>query len=557
MLKFIGRHRPSFLAVLLVANLTILVLPVVGTYVLYRLYEGTHLVRSTEGDLIAQGAILSAAYTTAFSRILTSESDRKAYGVPVNEKWHQVKDPETEPFRPIKPRLNKLRDDIYLPAPNSTTGTEPDPIAIQVGQDIQPALIEAKVVTLTGIRIVDFNGTVVATSGTQLGESISNREDVQQTLEGKYTSLLRQRVTDSTSVQLGQLGRRGRVRVFVNLPIILDGRVLGAVVLSRTPPKGFEAIKELPRRIVQVSIVLLIFVLLISIFVAVKVNRPVLVIIQQAKRQIQEKKGRFGLLERPVTKEFAELSSTVAQMVNELERRAKESDQMLTELQSRAEYARDLSSQVTHAFKTPLSGIGGATELLRDGFQTMSDDDRKKFIAMIEQDTRKLDLLVERLLELSRADYLDIDQTDKTNPAKTLESIKNQYRYRELSLKVKEEATDTTINMSDEIFESIVISIIDNAYQHGGDNVNVELELTKPLEARNMIRIVVSDDGRGISPANSGKIFQHFFTTAHSGENSGLGLSIVRSLLGAHGGKITLLPSKVGAYFQIDIPLAS
>ncbi len=557
MLKLIRRHRPSFLAVLLVANFTILVLPVVGTYVLYRLYEGTHLVRNTEGDLIAQGAILSDAYTTSFSRILASEIDRKAYGVPVNEKWQQVRDPETEPFRPIKPRLNKLRDDVYQPAPNSTTGYEPDPIALQVGRDIQPALIEAKVVTLTGIRIVDFNGTVVATSGTQLGESIANREDIQQALEGRYTSLLRHRVTDSTPSQLGQLGRRGRVRVFVNLPIILDDRLLGVVVLSRTPPKGFEAIKELPRRIIQVSAVLLIFVLLISIFVAVKVNRPILVIIQQAKRQIREKRGRFGLLERPVTKEFAELSSTVSTMVNELDRRAEESNQMVADLQSRAEYARDLSSQVTHAFKTPLSGIGGATELLRDGFQTMSDDDRKKFIAMIEQDTRKLDLLVERLLDLTKADYLDIDQTDKTNPAKTLESIQNQYRYRNLSLNVKEDATDTTINMSDEIFESIVTSIIDNAYQHGGESVTVELELTKPREARNIIRILVSDDGQGISPANSGKIFQHFFTTAYGGENSGLGLSIVRSLLGKHGGKITLLPSKVGAHFQIDIPLAS
>ena len=557
MLKLIRRHRPSFLAVLLVANFTILILPVVGTYVLYRLYEGTHLVRNTEGDLIAQGAILSAAYTASFSRILASESDRRAYGVPVSEKWRQVRDPETEPFRPIKPRLNKLRDDVYLPAPNSTTGYEPDPIAIQVGRDIQPALIEAKVVTLTGIRIVDFNGTVVATSGTQLGESIANREDVQQALEGRYTSLLRQRTTDSTPSQLGQLGRHGRVRVFVNLPIILDDRLLGVVVLSRTPPKGFEAIKELPRRIIQVSAVLLIFVLLISIFVAVKVNRPILVIIQQAKRQIREKRGRFGLLERPVTKEFAELSSTVSTMVNELDRRAEESDQMVADLQSRAEYARDLSSQVTHAFKTPLSGIGGATELLRDGFQTMSDDDRKKFIAMIEQDTRKLDLLVERLLDLTKADYLDIDQTDNTSPAKTLESIQNQYRYRNLSLNVKEDTTDTTINMSDEIFESIVTSIIDNAYQHGGESVTVELELTKPREARNIIRILVSDDGQGISPANSGKIFQHFFTTAYGGENSGLGLSIVRSLLGKHGGKITLLPSKVGAHFQIDIPLAS
>ena len=120
MLSFLRAHRPPLIAVLLVANLAIVVLPIAGTYLLYRLYEGTHLIRNTESQLIAQAALVSAAYSTAISNYLTSEGTRNEYGVPVNEKWLQPRDAETGPVRPIEPRLNKLRDTIF-PRP-------PDPV---------------------------------------------------------------------------------------------------------------------------------------------------------------------------------------------------------------------------------------------------------------------------------------------------------------------------------------------------------------------------------------------------------------------------------------------
>ena len=100
MLSFLRAHRPPLIAVLLVANLAIVVVPVVGTYLLYRLYEGTHLIRNTESQLIAQAALVSAAYSTAISNYLTSEDARNEYGVPVNEKWLQPRDAETGPVRP-------------------------------------------------------------------------------------------------------------------------------------------------------------------------------------------------------------------------------------------------------------------------------------------------------------------------------------------------------------------------------------------------------------------------------------------------------------------------
>ena len=597
MLSFLRRHRPPLIAVLLVANLAIVVLPIAGTYLLYRLYEGTHLIRNTESQLIAQGALVSATYSAVISNYLTSEGARNEYGVPVNEKWLQPRNPEAEPFRPIEPRLNKLRDPIFPRAPDPVSGTAPDPLAFKVGQEIQPTLVDAKVITLTGVRIVDFNGTIVATSGLELGKSLKNREDVQQALEGKYTSLLRKRVTETLPETLSNLSRRGGVRVFVNLPIILDDRVLGVVVLSRTPPKGFEAIKDLPDRVVQASIALLVAVLLISIFVSIKLNRPILAITERAKRQIKGKQPHFGLLEKPITKEISALSTAVANMVNELQRRAQEAQDaaielgkretearnlvtqleqrerealdLVTQLEQRERealetayernqqtvYARDLSYQVTHAFKTPITGIKGATSLIKDGFQSMSDVDRTHFLRIVEQDTQKLERLVERLLELAKADYLDVNKEELINPAVSLNAINNQYRYRTLSITIPE--GDWTINMSEEVFENIIIDVIDNAYQHGGENTKVEIELSIPQTDPNFARILVSDNGNGISPGNSVKIFQHFFSTGKGIENSGLGLSIVRALLRKHGGSIVLLPSATGAHFQIDIPLAS
>ncbi|SVB64437.1 uncharacterized protein METZ01_LOCUS217291 [marine metagenome] len=334
-----------------------------------------------------------------------------------------------------------------------------------------------------------------------------------------------------------------------------------------------------------------------SVFVSIKLNRPILAITQRAKRQIKGKQPHFGLLERPITKEILALSASVAEMVTELQRRAqqahdtakqleireKEARKLVAQLEHRERealvlvdqleqrerealetayernqqtvYARDLSYQVTHAFKTPITGIKGATSLLKDGFQSMSDVDREHFLRIVEQDTQKLERLVERLLELAKADYLEINKKDLINPAVTLNAIKDQYRYRRLSITILEDAL--TINMSEDVFENVIIDVIDNAYQHGGENTKVDIELSIPRTDPNFVRILVSDNGNGISPGNSVKIFQHFFSTGKGIENSGLGLSIVSALLRRHGGSIALLPSETGAHFQIDIPLIS
>ncbi|MGH1556996.1 histidine kinase dimerization/phospho-acceptor domain-containing protein [Caulobacter segnis] len=63
-----------------------------------------------------------------------------------------------------------------------------------------------------------------------------------------------------------------------------------------------------------------------------------------------------------------------------------------------------LAAAVSHEFKTPLAGIAGAVELLQDHGETMSPDDRRRFLDNAAADTARLSLLVTRLLDLARAD---------------------------------------------------------------------------------------------------------------------------------------------------------
>ena len=71
-----------------------------------------------------------------------------------------------------------------------------------------------------------------------------------------------------------------------------------------------------------------------------------------------------------------------------------------------------------------------------------------------------------------------------------------------------------------------------------------------------ILRIIVADNGSGVSPGNRDRIFEPFFTTRRETGGTGMGLQIVRSMLAAHGGTIELMASDAGAAFELRVPLA-
>lgn len=535
--------RPRLRTVLVVVNIVILALPLGGIAVL-RLYESA-LVRQTESELIAQGAFVAATYKAALTRALNNtpgETDSlEPYGVLMASQWLQQKQ-LTEHWRPRPADLDLAVDTIQPPPPDAISPSLPaDPAAAVAGREIMPVMRDAQVVTLASIRVMDYKGIVVASTGEELDQSLANWEEVARALTGEHVSSFRRRISDEPIPPLQSISRGARIRVFVAMPIVQDDRVLGAVVLSRTPANIAHALYGKRYHLLYGALVLLVVVLAVALFTSFTISRPVSAVIRQAERAARGEKGAVVPLPQPVTKEIAQLSDAVARMARTLEQRA--------------DYIRDFASHVSHEFKTPLTAMQGALELLREHTDTMSEVERTRFLQNLTDDAEHLERLVKSLLELARADVMHVgDET--TDLIRVLDHTIERYRRLGLSVATEYDNENISVAISAEILESIISNLLDNARQHGGDQVTVTIRAYN-AQSNNEEHavIVVEDDGPGISEANADRIFQPFFTTARKQDGTGLGLAVVKSLLKAQRGDIQLLSSSVGAAFELRLPV--
>ena len=538
--------RPRLRTVLVIVNIVILVLPLGGIAVL-RLYESA-LVRQTESELIAQGAFVAATYKAALARTLNEDvsgqiTSLEPYGVLMASEWMQEQG-STERWQPRAANLDLAVDRIQPPPPDAIRLSLPaDPAATVAGREIMPIIQDAQVVTLASIRVMDYKGIVVASTGEELDQSLANWSEVARALAGEHVSSLRARVSDEPIPPLHSISRGARVRVLVTMPIVQEDRVLGAVVLSRTPANIAQALYGKRYPLFYGALVLLIVVFAVSLFTSFTISRPVSAVISQAKRAARGEKGAVTPLEQPVTKEIAELSDAVAQMARTLEQRA--------------DYIRDFASHVSHEFKTPLTSIQGALELLHEHADTMSEMERNRFLQNLTDDAEHLERLVKRLWDLARADVMQVGE-ETANVTHVVERAVERYRRLGLAVNIEPAAEDVIVTMSPEILESIVSNILDNARQHGGDDVTVNIRLDQiQVNDKAQAKIVIEDDGPGVSDANATRAFKPFFTTARARDGTGLGLAVVQSLITAHGGSIRLRSSNVGAAFELQLPATS
>jgi len=221
---------------------------------------------------------------------------------------------------------------------------------------------------------------------------------------------------------------------------------------------------------------------------------------------------------------------------------------MAQTLETRASYIRDFAAQVSHEFKTPLTAMQGAVEMLREHGAGMSADERARFLDILGRDVRRLSQLVRRLLELARADVMPQGSESADVGAALHAAVA---RFRELGLAVElDEPPAASAAIGAETLEAILSTLLDNVRAHAGAGARVRIA-GRALPGE--VEIDVADDGAGISPANRAKVFEPFFTTAREQGGTGLGLSIARALARAHGGDLALVPSATGALFRLRL----
>jgi two-component system phosphate regulon sensor histidine kinase PhoR len=203
---------------------------------------------------------------------------------------------------------------------------------------------------------------------------------------------------------------------------------------------------------------------------------------------------------------------------------------------------RDFVANVSHELKTPLTVIGGFAETLRD--RELREEDRLRFIETIEANTRRMQRIVDDLLDLSRyesGNWLpNIMANDLAGVvADVFTSVQRAAGAKRLALVFQAPPEARRVDADPTALRQVLTNLIENAVRHttnGGVTVRAEAPATGGTT------VSVSDTGSGIPAEHLGRIFERFYRVdparSRSEGGTGLGLSIVRHLAEAHGGSV-------------------
>ncbi|WP_421915481.1 ATP-binding protein [Mesorhizobium sp.] len=517
--KWIGRKwRPRLATVVVAILILVMALPLVGLF-FFRLYEN-QLIRQTEAELIAQGAVIAAIYARDV-REAGIPADR--LGAPAPAGPGNV----NYPYLPIEPSLD-LASDAVLPTRPAGQAATADPAFAAIGARLSGVLDATQKTTLAGFRLLDPRGVVIA-GRDEVGQSLAEVPEVREALAGRYASELRLRIPDQPTPPLYSVSRGTRVRVFVAMPAVVDGHVAGVVYASRTPNNIVKHLYGERGKVTAAAIAILGGTLLIGLVFLRTVSRPIYALIDRTQRIAAGERDAIRPLDHHGTREMAELSAAFLDMAEKL--------------QARSDSIQTFATHVSHELKSPLTAIQGAAELLRDSGSTMDEAELRRFSNNIVTDAGRLNLLVRRLLELARAENrAPSGESTSVNAALPVDD--------RLAVRV-EAGGDIGLRMSTENAAIVLGNLIDNSARHGATLVSIT---TTSIDGK--ARILIDDDGAGISPSNRARIFEPFFTTRRESGGTGMGLGIVLALLKAHDGTIRLVDSERGTRFEIILPAA-
>ena len=220
-------------------------------------------------------------------------------------------------------------------------------------------------------------------------------------------------------------------------------------------------------------------------------------------------------------------------------------------------------SSVSHELRTPMTSVLGFTQLLGSGAGGSLNERQRDMVGRIERSGHRLLGLIENILSLSRVEsqreteaaVAPCDLREVVGAA--LEETEELVRPRDLTLRTALPADPAVVRCERDQLERVVINLVSNAVKFTPDGGRVGLDLTVSGDEA-VLR--VSDTGVGIPEAEQKRLFESFFrasTALNAGvQGTGLGLTIVRSIVERHGGTISVRSAEgAGTTFEVRLPL--
>jgi two-component system sensor histidine kinase ChvG len=369
--------------------------------------------------------------------------------------------------------------------------------------------------------------------------------EVARSLDGQNASMVR--ITD-----------RGDVIVSVAVPVQRFRAVRGALMLSTQGADIDDMVEAERLAILKVFLIAAAVMVVLSILLAGTIAEPVRRLADAAERVRHRIRSRVEIPDFTRRRdEIGHLSGTLREMTNAL--------------YSRIEAIESFAADVAHELKNPLTSLRSAVETLP---LAKSDESRSRLLAVIHHDVRRLDRLISDISDASRLDAeLQRQEAAPVDFAKllsTLVTVANEVKredYVKVTLRFEGGAGGRAFQVPghDSRLGQIIDNLIENArsFSPPGGTVRVTCRCS-----RQQVEVLVDDDGPGVRPEVCEKIFERFYTDRpHQGfgQNSGLGLSISKQIVEAHGGSIAVEnrtgplgadgePRVLGARFIVRLP---
>jgi two-component system phosphate regulon sensor histidine kinase PhoR len=208
----------------------------------------------------------------------------------------------------------------------------------------------------------------------------------------------------------------------------------------------------------------------------------------------------------------------------------------------------DFVAHVSHQLKTPLSLLSAATETLQMD-RVRSPERFAAYLATINAEAARLSLLVQRVLEFSRVQQgrnYEFERVDLGALVReTVDAFAHSLSSQHFTFRVEQDGASPVVMADPAALEQVLANLLDNAVKYS-DAVK---EITVRVHSsRTHAMVDITDRGIGIAPADQSRIFDRFYRPSSTRQRPGfgLGLSLVRELMQAHGGRVEVT-SAVGA----------
>jgi len=330
----------------------------------------------------------------------------------------------------------------------------------------------------------------------------------------------------------------------LGIPITDNGKTIGILVPTRVPfqgnPRELEFIERINITLLYGALIGAVIALFLGIFLSRTITRPIRELTQATHAVSQ------GNLSQQVPVRTKDELGNLANAFNK----------MSSELSRSVNARKQMTADIAHELRTPLSLILGHAEAVHDDVLPPT----KENFEIIREEATRLEHLVNDLRTLSLADAGELSINRQTvDPGGLLEEIASHYQYQTRKKNIRLDLDIASSLPSLEVdpgrMTQVLTNILDNATRHTPEGGNITLAAK---QAGNTIELSIKDSGPGLPKEEAERIFERFYRVDASRQRedggSGLGLAIAKSIVQAHNGQLAA-KSEPGKGLKVTIIL--